>query len=786
MRPFLVYMYLGLVVCLPASAQAQLLTGHDPVLTQDTAQSASVSYLAQSQQSLPVVSAAPSVEVFSLSMTSMGGAPLIEPASKEDPVDLQANSMSHDDQKRILTASGDVMIVQSGRILRADDVQYDLTKDSVMASGNVVLNEETGNIHLSDIVTYNDKLQNGTVKNLRSFLADGSRFTAQTGERKGGAVTIMRDAFYTPCAPCKVDPDKPPVWGLVASKVTHDEADRSVSYKHARFEAFGVPILYMPYFSHPDGTVTQKSGFLAPSAGFKSALGSFVNNQYYWGIAPDQDATVGLMVMTDEGPLLSGEYRKRWEDASLSMSGGITSSSRTDRSAGQTIDIDEETRGHVLAEGRWDMNEQWRSGVNINWASDDQYMRQYDFVDDDVLESEVYAERFSGRNYASARLLSFQDTRIRDIPIDQPDILPEVIASFKGEPGVIPLVKGQWTLDGSMLGLTRAGGDQDVQRLGLGAGWERRLVSDYGFLTNIEARARGDFYHVKDKIVPAASSDSRSASRFFPQIHMKTSYPMARQFETLQAKFEPVVAITAAPNISYSNKIPNEDSNDVQVDFSNLFEPNRFPGLDRMEDHSRVTYGLRGGLFGFNGSYADAFVGQSYRLQDDDNPFPAGSGLDQQRSDIVGQFTGQYTDRYYADYRFQISSDDLSSQRHEIDAWADWNRLRLSGRYLYATSLAGTEIAESREQLEGEAQFYARQDWRFRSGATQDLGQSPGLRKAYVGVDYLGQCLFMSLTGEKNFTSDATGDSDTEILFRIGLKNLGEFEESSLRRANEQ
>jgi LPS-assembly protein len=718
------------------------------------------------------------VEIFPL-FENRDSSSVREPSA---PVDLQASSMVHDDQNQSITASGDVMIVQAGRILRADEVAYDLAQDTVNATGNVVLNEETGNIHLSDTVTYNDRLRNGSLKNLRSFLSDGSRFRAESGERKNGAVTIMRDAFYTPCAPCKTDPDKPPVWGLLASKVTHDEGNQRISYQHARLEAFGVPIAYAPYFSHPDGTVKQKSGFMAPAGGFKSSLGAFVNNSYYWAIGPDQDATTGVMVMTDENPLFSGEYRKRWDSASLLLGGGITSSSRTDRSGGKTIAVDDETRGHVLAQGRWDINDTWRSGFDVNWASDDQYMRQYDFVEDDVLESQLYAERFSGRNYLSARLISFQDTRIRENPVDQPDILPEIVASFKGEPGAFPVLKGQWSAEASALGLTRMGSDQDVQRVGLGLGWERRLVSDYGFLTKIDADMRGDFYHTADKNVPIGNSNNNYASRFFPQLHMQTSYPLARQFDSAQAKIEPVVALTIAPNISSRNKIPNEDSNDVQIDASNLFEPNRFPGLDRVEDHSRVTYGLRGGLFGNSGSSVEIFMGQSYRLTEDDNPFPAGSGLDGQSSDIVGQFTAQVLEDYYTDYRFQIASEDISSQRHELDAWADWDRLRLSGRYLYASGLAGTDLVESREQVQGDISFYAREDWRLRTGAIQDLGQSPGLRKAYMGIDYLGQCLYLSLTGEKNYTSDASGDSDTEILFRVGLKNLAGFEESRFQK----
>lgn len=793
----------SLMMCTANLAQAQLLTGYDqepllapePVLEPEiqVAESAPILSPAHEAASQPQIITEPIEQsvVYQPLMTyqDIKIPEAVNNEKKGDPVDLDADSLSYDDQNEIVIASGDVFLAQSGRILRADEVAYTLPTDTVKASGNVVLNEENGDVYLSDEVEYNSQLKNGTVKNLRTVLNDGSRFRAEDGERKNGTQTIMRRATYTPCEICGDDPEKAPVWGIRASEVTHDQEDKRISYKHARFEAWGVPIAYTPYFSHPDGTIKQKSGFLSPSLGYRSELGAFVESNYYWAIGPDQDLTVGVMAMTEQNPLGLLEYRKRWNEASLEINGSITSSDRNDRTTGQTVQEKDELRGHVFAEGRWDINEKWRSGINVNWASDDQYLRQYDFDnDEDVLENEIYAERFSGRNYASARLLAFNDTRIREQPLDQPDVLPEIVASFKGEPGAVPLVKGRWSLDTSVLGLRREGDEQDVSRFSVDAGWSRRLISDYGLLTSVDASVRGDIYHSSDRTdATAGSGNSRSSTdmRAFPQIHVQSSYPMARQFENMQAKIEPVVSLTAAPSIDIDNQIPNEDSNDVQIDTSNLFERNRFPGLDRVEDKSRVTYGLRTGLYGYGGSYGDIFIGQSYRLDDGQNPFPNGSGLDTRESDVVGQITGRYEDTYTLDYRFQLDSRHLTSQRHEIDAFADWNRFRLSSQYLFAKALAGTDITESREQMTMAAQYYVTPSWRLTSGATHDFGEDEGLRTSYLGLDYLGQCLFFSLTGEKNFTRESSGDSGTEILFRIGLKNLGEFEETGYRSEGE-
>lgn len=60
-----------------------------------------------------------------------------------------------------------------------------------------------------------------------------------------------------------------------------------------------------------------------------------------------------------------------------------------------------------------------------------------------------------------------------------------------------------------------------------------------------------------------------------------------------------------------------------------------------------------------------------------------------------------------------------------------------------------------------------------------DLGTEPGLREAYLGFDYLGQCLSWSLVGQRSLTEEVSGDSSSEIMFRIGLKNLGDYASSA-------
>ena len=695
-------------------------------------------------------------------------------ATEEAPVDFTADQVAYDDVNQTVTALGSVEIIQNGKVVKADRVTYSLITESVGADGNVVIMDTNGDVHFADHIDFKDDLRNGYVRKLKTVLADGSRFTASEGHRRDGTIIEMKDAVYTPCEPCKLNPEKDPLWQIRAGKVTHDDVEHDVSYNDATFEIYGTPIAYLPYFSHPDGTIKQKSGFLTPTFSLDSQQGFGVEPRYYWAIDPTQDATFATRIYTQQAPLLLGEYRKRFENASIEFSGSVTNSGRKDSLAGESFTVNDEVRGHLFSKGLWDINDKWRAGFNTQIASDDQYLRQYDISSDDVLENEIYTERFDNRDYAVARVLAFQDVRVSERATDQPNIFPEVQANFMGDPN--NLLGGRWSLDMSALGLTRDGSGQDVVRGSFNAGWERRDVLDVGLVNTFSANVRGDGYTTPTRDETLGGDGDSRAGRFFPVVHNVTSYPLVNNLDNAQILFEPTVSITATTNVDNDSDIPNEDSQDVQIDTSNIFEADRFPGLDRVEDRSHVTYGARTGIYTPDGSQTEFFVGQSYRFDNDDNPFPRGSGLESQDSNIVGHFISQYQNLYNLNYRFQLGAENLQSEQHEVSSRATLGDVDLFAYYLYARALEGTDLSESREQVYGGIGWRFDEEWKIRTAARYDLGQeNEGIRLAELGLDYIGQCLTVSTTARKNYTDDETGESSTEVFLRFGFKNLGEF-----------
>ena len=139
-----------------------------------------------------------------------------------------------------------------------------------------------------------------------------------------GTRTVMRRAVYSPCELCPDNPAPTPLWRLKAERVIHDQVEHSITYRDASLEFFGLPILYTPYFRHPDPSVTRQSGFLTPSYSSSTALGAEVTIPYYWSLAPDRDVTFSPRFTALESAVLAGEYRERTQDGQFTIDASIT------------------------------------------------------------------------------------------------------------------------------------------------------------------------------------------------------------------------------------------------------------------------------------------------------------------------------------------------------------------------------------------------------------------------------------------------------------------------------
>ncbi|MDG5497061.1 LPS assembly protein LptD [Niveispirillum sp. BGYR6] len=699
---------------------------------------------------------------------------------KGQPVLLSADHLDYDEDLGIVTARGHVELSQGARLLLADTVSFSEKTNIVTASGNVSILEPTGEVLFANYTELSDDLSRGFVDQVRILMSDNSKFAALQGERLDGRYTRMEKGVYSPCELCASDPTRPPIWQIRAARITHDQEKHDIYYRDATLEVMGVPVMYMPFFGHPDPTVERRSGFLPPAGGISSDLGTYARIKYFFDIDESKDFTLEAVPSTEDDLLLGGEYRQRFGSGSLNLSGSATYADRP-RIIGNQEVVKKNFRGHIFANGRFDIDQNWRWGFDLRRVTDNTHLLRYDYSAEDILNSRAFVEWFSGRDYFSFNAYDFQDLRPANRE-EEPVVLPMAQYNLLGEPG--SLLGGRWEFDAGLLSLLRSDGN-DTRRLSSALGWRRSDIAPIGLVSTLNAEMRTDGYWVSDlrRADGTVDRDDKARLRAFPHAEWTVSMPLARQMGTVQHMVEPMVMLSAAPNISASSAIPNEDSQDIEFDYTNLFSASRYNGIDRLEGGQRVTYGVKNGFYGFGGGSSTLFVGQSYRLQKDTD-FPESSGLRRRSSDVVGKLELSPSPWMDVSYSFRLDSKTLAQRLHDVYGTIGPQQFRVSGGYVFIDKLAqsptnsitSSTSLRDREELTLAINSAITEHWSVGINHRRDLAKGgSGPLRSGATITYQDECLTFQLVGERNYTERTGVDTGDRLFFRVVLKNLGEF-----------
>lgn len=689
-------------------------------------------------------------------------------SGEEAPILLRADEVHHDEKRDVIYARGRVEITQGTRLLLADTVTYNQRADLLTASGNVILMEPTGEVAFADYMTLTNDMREGVVRHLRFRLEDDSRLAAVSGTRKKGLFSEFRKAVFSPCDPCKEDPSRAPLWQLKAMSVSHDQKAHEIEYKDTIFEFHGVPIAYTPYLSHPDPSVKRRSGILSPTFGSSTDLGFRTQIPYYFNIAPDKDATFAPLFTSKEGAVAAGEYRQRFAHGEIEIAGSITEAD--ERENGIAVSGKKETRGHIKGRARFDLDPTWRTGLEVFRATDDTYLRRYDFSSEDTLTSHAFLEGFRGRNYVAVNSYLFQGLRATDDPDSTPLILPMIDYKHVGKPG---RYGEHWSLDANLLSLSRTEGP-DSQRVSFKPGWQLPYQAPAGHVTTVSASVQMDGYFSNDvasEIDPTANRDGFTG-RAMPQLMVDWRYPFVRQEGRIHQLIEPVVSIAVAPNGGNPSKISNEDSQNFEFDTTNLLGANRFTGLDRVEGGQRLNYGLKMGLFNVGGEAATLFFGQSYRLRKD-STFAEGSGLEDHFSDYVGEVEITPTSNLNLLYRTRLDKDDLLAEQSELEVGAGPPALHFDVNYFFIRGSATNPEFGDREELTTSLRSQITKNWSFWTSNRRDF-ELDDTTSWSMGFGYADECLDLRFSFIRSFTQDRDVKPADTYLLRIILKHLGE------------
>ena len=711
----------------------------------------------------------------------------VQVGEESQPVDQEiafsADTLLYDFENDIVTANGNVILNRDGYSLRADSVVWDRKSGEVVAEGSIRSISPEGDVAYGDRIVLSDSLRDGAVENLLLVLADGSRLAARKSERFDDGTLTLDSAAYTACAVTTDDGcPKNPSWQIKAVKVTYDPVKKRVSYDGARIEIFGLPVIPLPWLSHPISD-ENRSGLLVPNIKIDNVNGVGLSFPYYFNLAPNEDATVTAQVFSDVAPLISGTYRKLGDKGAFQLTGYATYSSRIPVGLTQALpNAESDFRGYFETKGRFNLGRNWTLSQSARITSDRTFLQRYDISDDDTLRSTINLERIDDSSYFSLAGWAFQTLRANDPQSQVPIALPMLDYRKRLKN---PIAGGRVQLQVNSLSIARTGG-QDTQRAFASARWDLRKLTPMGQEITFTGFARGDVYHSNDNALNETAiyrGMSGWRGRAIASAAIDVKWPLVGEAFGGTQTVTPRVQIVASPSLS-NLAVPNEDARAVDLEDSNLFALNRFPGYDRYEDDVRVTYGVEWELNRPNWR-VNTIVGQSYRLANNSNIVPEGTGLSEKFSDIVGRTNVRFKDIVKFTHRFRLDKDNLAVRRNEIDATVGTRDTYAQIGYLRLNRNIGNQLEDlrDREELRVGGRLQVDRYWSVFGSAIIDLtdqredplsladGYDPVRHR--LGVAYDDGCLSMAVTWRYDYEDAGDARRGSTFLFRLALRNLG-------------
>jgi LPS-assembly protein len=694
-------------------------------------------------------------------------------------VTFSADQVTYDSDADVVTASGEVRMNREGNYLAADTVTWDRKSGQVYARGNVVMTTPQGDKIVGENVQLTDTMRDGTVDNLMVVLESGGRIAARHGARLNG-VNTFTDAIYTPC-PVTTDAGCPkrPSWSITAAKVIDDPKKPRIRFEGGRFQLFGINIPLLPVFQIARGN-EGATGWLVPDFALSSRNGFEISEPYHWQIAPNRDLTVTPHVYTSVLPAIEAKYRDLSSLGAFQI-GGFLTYGRIDRTNGTSRRSGPRSlRGYFDANGKWQLDPYWSITTSLRVATDKTVTRRYDITTDDRLRNVVNVERITPDTYVSIAGWAFEGLRVDDRQKQIPIALPAIDARFRmGE-----MAGGQLEVQANSLAITRIDG-QDTQRAFASVEWDLRKLTRWGQQVTLTALGRGDVYHTdeaQDTTVSIYSGANGWHARAIGALAADIQWPfIGPAFGGIQ-RLVPRVQVVLTPETPNID-IPNEDSRSVDLEDSNLFALNRFPGYDRWEDASRITYGVDWSLERNNLSI-DSTLGQSYRFGRLRDIFPQGTGLTGRFSDIVGRTRIRYGRFIELTERYRIDPNSLAVRRNDVDLTVGTTQTYAQIGYLKLNRNIDPMIEDlrDREELRIAARILIHRYWSIFGASVIDLtnksedptstanGWQPVRNR--IGIQYEDDCLQLGVSWRRDYERIGNFRKGSTFAVHLALKGV--------------
>ena len=734
-------------------------------------------------------------------------------AQQKDIYTFSANKLTYSQDNNIIEATGNVVAKnQEGKQISSDKIIYNKKTQQLSTFGNSKFSDDKGGTLFAESFEYNlekkiisaekkvkfiDKEKNTyyfsklnsddkfdeiigydinadlNKQNLKSgdkfneFIEP--RFSGKSASIKNN-ITIVKDARFTTCKKTN-ETDGCAYWNLNAGELIHDKEQKKITYKNASLDLNNVPVLYLPYFAHPDPTVKRESGFLPPTlSNLGSDIGSTIKIPYFYPVSQSADFTVSPVYYFKEHPLLLGEYREKFKNGDISLEGGFTqgykevNTTKTDGSRHHLygnlnlIFSDKILDQTILNTKIQQVNNPTYLRVNKINSTNDGFKKNLIKEDDTKLTNEINLNSFGKTENFNIKAATYRDISVTKNSDQYSYLLPELSYSKynlfnDNNLSLNSIFKSQNTNTNQNKSTFINNLDYSTQDF-----YNNNLGIGYKFLTKLN-----NINYYSDYKTPNQDLNSQ----INPVVGFDTSLPFAKINKDTEQYIVPRILTRYAPG-----KMTNATTNDTTLNTDNIFSMNRMNSDELIEKDLSFNLGAdwiwqEKKTNNKEPEKATISVGQVLKLNKDLD-MPTKSSLQKSNSDIVSKinylspknfdvtlkstFDNQLNHVYYNDFTFKknFTSSEINFNFYEKNSHIGNERYAKANLASYITDSTKLKIETDRN-------------------LKTDLTNSHKL-----GIENENECIKYGFYLQKNYSSDKDLKPATSIYFGVTLLPFGE------------
>ena len=686
-------------------------------------------------------------------------------AGTDQMVDVQADRLAYDEQRRMILARGHVRVARGAEWVTADEADVDTVGQIVAVRGNIELHYGE-NVWRGEKATYNFRTGEGDFGTFDLFVPPW-HVVASEARRVSDSLIELDDAMLTSC-----EPDNPE-YSVRAGRATL-ESNRVVRARNVRFHLGAVPIFWVPYAK---GDVRDFANFEV-TPGYRSRWGAFLLTAYNYPLDDVWTTKTRLDLRSKRGVALGEDLS--WEDPGGAYAGMLRLYWINDRepwrNEAQRLEREklvEDNRYWIRLADRHNISDRDYLISQLNYVADPWMLN--DFFDDEYQKNVQPENRVTlthrGDRYSAGLELN---TRLNDF-YGNVNRLPQAFLDFNRQPvfGTPFYYEGDNTAaylervfpDGSekedydafrvdtrhmvSLPLHAAGFLSLVPR----AGWRGTYYSKTRHttvVTNLVAATNelGEVIGVKEQTTEL-QSDGDAVFRSLPEIGMETSF---RAFGDL-----------------YRGPLGLEEGDrDLRhvfqpyADYTLRFEPNvlpdelwQFDSVDTLDKANVVRLGVRQYLQTKRRNsphslvYADTWLDFNLDPDEDEDSF-LGAGAD-----------AELRPWSWLSWDFKVRYD---NDEGEIDQFT--TRLTLRKADDFTLGIDYRYVLDAREQIAGDLHVFPEGRWSARVYGRMDL-ENDHLDEHSYFVIRRTDCLGIGVGLRIRPDADGEGEDDYSVWLRI-------------------